>query len=326
MAQYPKGLLNSPSLTDLQLSGSNLNLTGITFGPHASSKLKHLNLDRNSLRGSLPKGLSVLTRLETLSLANNELTGPIPRWLGALKGLKSVDISGNQLSGSLPGSVFRASLALNVVNNELSGNIPASGLALVLQLLKTAVKQRSPGSGQLSLGGNYLTGPCFSSSIASVKCPKSGATPCSRVGSNVLNALAGNCLQNCKKAAFGPPLRSAAVPSAPDSAAPTSPTGPATAMAPRDLKGPRRTPTCTCRKGFVAPASKPRPLLEHPSERKAPLDSLLKREIGGLCDEFLYHNSIPWYCIPHYCTVLDRTGITLVDLMYVHWFPHMFRI
>jgi len=225
-----KGLLNSPSLTDLQLGGNTFNLTGISFGPHASSKLKHLNLDQipgfeaSIATVSVPKGLSVLKTLETLSIArnhlpgpvpqflwtmpslsvldfsynslsglepstlkvkavklksldlsynklqgsipqgwsalksltglylhSNQLTGPIPGWVGALKGLKTVSLRFNQLSGILPGSVFRASLKLNVADNQLSGNIPASGLALVVQLLKTAVKQRSPGSWRLEL-------------------------------------------------------------------------------------------------------------------------------------------------------------------------------
>ena len=90
------------------------------------SNLESLHLNRNQLMGSIPAELGSLNNLEDLNLYSNELTGPIPVELVNLSNLESLFLSENQLTGSIP--VELGSLSnlerLGLDSNELTGPIP----------------------------------------------------------------------------------------------------------------------------------------------------------------------------------------------------------
>ena len=92
----------------------------------ASGRVTRLELDDNSLTGSIPSALGSLVNLDRLDLSSNELSGPIPSVLGNLANLVVLRLSRNELSGSVPGWLgnMRSLLVLYLLGNELTGGIP----------------------------------------------------------------------------------------------------------------------------------------------------------------------------------------------------------
>jgi len=253
------------------LSLRNNHLTGsIPQGLGAIKGLAFLSLRKNQLTGSIPAGLGALKGLVTLTLSNNQLTGSIPEGLGNIKGLESLSLDSNQLTGSLPGSIFRATLNLNVAKNRLSGNLPAQALSLFARRLLDITKKYYSIRTGLDVSGNYLTGPCYSSSLpwvrnGSFECwvdPVRGNMVCIGGFEFERAHLKGNCLQGCNIPGLDP-----GDPNSRGSTAQQQPVLPVLRgrQAQRALQrsrvlqpqGPKKTPTCTCKKGFVAPASMP---------------------------------------------------------------------
>ncbi|XLS76605.1 hypothetical protein HN51_033470 [Arachis hypogaea] len=78
-----------------------------------------MDLSKNNLVGSIPKGITSLDGLHGLNLSNNHL-------IGNMKSLESFDVSSNQLSGTIPSSMSAlTSLShLNLSHNNFSGPIP----------------------------------------------------------------------------------------------------------------------------------------------------------------------------------------------------------
>ena len=138
----------------------------------SNNRVTRLELDRNSVKGSLPASLSRLSALEVLSLPRNDLTGPIPPELGNMSTLRVLGLhenaltgpipaelgnlsdlgllilSGNALTGSIPPELGKLSalVSLNLQHNALSGAIPVELRGL------TALES-------LRLHRNVLTGP-----------------------------------------------------------------------------------------------------------------------------------------------------------------------
>ena len=83
------------------------------------TRVTKLELDDESLTGTIPAGLGSLFELTHLDLSDNSLTGDIPAELGWLHNLQEVRLSGNSLTGCIP-------LALrSVATNDLSSlNLP----------------------------------------------------------------------------------------------------------------------------------------------------------------------------------------------------------
>ena len=75
--------------------------TGVTNGG-TPTRVTGLDLDDESLTGTIPSELGTLYELTTLDLSDNSLTGSIPRELGWLYNLAQVRLSGNSLTGCLP--------------------------------------------------------------------------------------------------------------------------------------------------------------------------------------------------------------------------------
>ncbi len=104
-----------------------------------------LNLNANSLAGTLPAGLADLPSLQYLRLRGNQLVGSTTV-LGNLTQLRYVDLGGNQFVGNLPAlSSLPALQVFAAPGNLLAGRIPALTGLTNLQVLW--------------LSGNELTGP-----------------------------------------------------------------------------------------------------------------------------------------------------------------------
>ncbi len=93
-----------------------------------AGRVVFLNLDRNSLSGSIPAALGDLTNLEILYLQYNSLSGSIPAALGDLTNLEYLNLRSNSLSGSIPAALgdLTSLEYLNLMRNSLSGSIPAA--------------------------------------------------------------------------------------------------------------------------------------------------------------------------------------------------------
>ena len=92
-----------------------------------NGSLHGLNLQSNSLTGTIPASLGNLTDLTSLWLNNNTLSGSIPSELGNLKNLTTLYLINSTLSGSIPielGNLTNLT-TLQLTNNYLGGNIPA---------------------------------------------------------------------------------------------------------------------------------------------------------------------------------------------------------
>jgi len=113
--------------------------------------ITEVNLNDNSLIGTIPESIGNLKSLTRLSLGKhlttNQLSGSIPISISELGGLEYLLLSGNQLSGEIPNEIFNILTLKNITisNNQLTGIIPDNiGNALNLT--------------HLSVGGNQLSG------------------------------------------------------------------------------------------------------------------------------------------------------------------------
>ncbi|GJP59352.1 hypothetical protein CLOP_g10905 [Closterium sp. NIES-67] len=129
----PKSLSNLQKLESLAIrtdfnGGRNSGLSGAlpnSIGNFARS-LTSLMLLGTRLTGSIPRGLSRLSRLVYLNLDGNRLTGEIPRELSGLRNLVSLEMGGNRLTGSIPPTLaeIKRLTTLHLENNRLSGALP----------------------------------------------------------------------------------------------------------------------------------------------------------------------------------------------------------
>uniref|UniRef100_A0A7S2NR12 Leucine-rich repeat-containing N-terminal plant-type domain-containing protein n=1 Tax=Leptocylindrus danicus TaxID=163516 RepID=A0A7S2NR12_9STRA len=118
--------------------------------PTSIGTLVYLNtiyLDDNLIGGTLPSEIGQLTSLETLHISSNALIGSIPSEIGELTGLESLRLDDNALTGTIPTEVGRLSLLGYVIlnNNSLSGTIPLAEFGSLSSLYS------------LYLGSNELT-------------------------------------------------------------------------------------------------------------------------------------------------------------------------
>lgn len=106
-----------------------------------------MDLSDNSLVGSIPVGITTLSKLQALNLSRNSLTGSIPAKIGNMNLLESLDLSKNKLSGEIPHSISELTFLsnLNLSYNNLTGRIPSS--------------TQLQGFDESSFVGNELCGP-----------------------------------------------------------------------------------------------------------------------------------------------------------------------
>lgn len=118
-------------------------------------RVTRLHLIDRGLTGTLPPGLSELTRLDHISLNENELTGGIPAEWASLPRLRGLSLTRNSLTGSIPAELGSAPrlAALYLRHNQLTGSIPEElGHSSTLYLLSVE-RNKLTGSLPASLGG-----------------------------------------------------------------------------------------------------------------------------------------------------------------------------
>uniref|UniRef100_A0A0R0ECY4 Uncharacterized protein n=1 Tax=Glycine max TaxID=3847 RepID=A0A0R0ECY4_SOYBN len=94
---------------------------------HHKSWMYVIDLSSNSLSGTVPLEIFMLTRLQSMNLSLNQLVRTIPKEIGNLKQLESIDHSSNNLWGEIPQSMPGLSFlsALNLSFNNFMGKIPS---------------------------------------------------------------------------------------------------------------------------------------------------------------------------------------------------------
>lgn len=117
------------------------------FPNQLPASLQNINIRNNTIYGSLPSSLSVLTNLVSLDMSWNHVTGSIPDVFQGLMTLTFLDFSYNSFSGQIPASLGALpNLAtLNLQNNQFSNELP--GFLADLPALK-----------ELNVSNNQFTG------------------------------------------------------------------------------------------------------------------------------------------------------------------------
>ncbi|KZV33078.1 leucine-rich repeat receptor-like tyrosine-protein kinase-like [Dorcoceras hygrometricum] len=146
----PSDILSGPNLESLDLSHNELeglipgNLSRKLFRLRLGSnflkgiipvgslgnlvELTYLELDNNSLVGTIPSELATCRNLSLLNLAQNQLTGPLPPALGNLTNLRALYLQFNYFVGEIPAQITQLHKLqrLNLSRNSLNGVIPSS--------------------------------------------------------------------------------------------------------------------------------------------------------------------------------------------------------
>ena len=125
----------------MSINGFSNWLTGDTECSWGSGRVTCNSLDEvvsivayeDSLSGSIPVSIGLLTNIEFFRLSNNQFTGKIPSEVGSLTALTYLSLFGNALTGTIPSEVggLTALTLLKLASNALTGSIPTDvgGLA-----------------------------------------------------------------------------------------------------------------------------------------------------------------------------------------------------
>ncbi|ESW12370.1 hypothetical protein PHAVU_008G106500 [Phaseolus vulgaris] len=122
--------LNFSSLPNILTLDMSLNSLSGSIPPQIGvlSKLTHLDLSLNHLTGPIPSEITHLVNLHFLHLVNNVFNGSIPEEIGALRNLREIKIELANLTGTIPNSIGKLSFLsiLSLWNCKLTGSIPKS--------------------------------------------------------------------------------------------------------------------------------------------------------------------------------------------------------
>ncbi|XP_043716864.1 leucine-rich repeat receptor-like protein kinase TDR [Telopea speciosissima] len=148
----PSNIWSAPNLQIF--SASSCKLKGKIPDFIGCRSLYKLQMEGNSLNGSIPWDIGHCEKLIYLSLQHNSLTGIIPWELSTLPSITDVDISHNFLTGTIPSNFGNCTTleSFNVSNNQLTGPIPSSGTLF----------HPSSFSGNEGLCGGIIEKPCAS--------------------------------------------------------------------------------------------------------------------------------------------------------------------
>jgi Leucine-rich repeat (LRR) protein len=97
----PSWLANLTELRELSLKNTRRTGPFLMDALVNLRQLVFLDLDNNSLEGSIPSFLSQLTKLEFLLLNRNRLSGAVPTELESLTSLRAVFLEGNSFTGDM---------------------------------------------------------------------------------------------------------------------------------------------------------------------------------------------------------------------------------
>lgn len=145
----PSDILSGPNLESIDLSYNELegsipgnisiNLVRLRLGSNFLKglipvgslgnlvELTYLELDNNSLDGTIPNELAMCRKLQLLNLAQNQLTGSLPPALGNLTDLRALYLQFNYFVGEIPSQLTQLNKLqwLNLSRNSLNGVIPS---------------------------------------------------------------------------------------------------------------------------------------------------------------------------------------------------------
>ncbi|KAH3760891.1 LRR-GTPase of the ROCO family [Pelomyxa schiedti] len=109
-------------------SSLNNRLSGTIPASLMLSTILYINLENNTLTGSIPAAVSNLSAVELISFMWNNLDGTVPSELGNLPYLEHIWLAENNLAGTVPSSLFSLTrlLSLDLGGNLLTGTIPPS--------------------------------------------------------------------------------------------------------------------------------------------------------------------------------------------------------
>ncbi|KAI3889875.1 hypothetical protein MKX03_017798 [Papaver bracteatum] len=156
--ELPDNIWKASSLQIFSASFSNL--IGKIPDFIGCKSLYKLDLEGNSLNGSIPWNIGDCKKLLALNLKQNSLSGIIPWELSKIPSITDVDLSHNSLTGSIPLDFEHSSTLefFNVSYNNLTGSIPSSG---------TTFPNLHPSSfsNNQNLCGKILNKPCLSDNL-----------------------------------------------------------------------------------------------------------------------------------------------------------------
>ncbi|KAH0705087.1 hypothetical protein KY290_009782 [Solanum tuberosum] len=122
IGEFPRGIRNCTSLTDLHLSGNNLYGTIPSDISMIVKYVTRLDLSNNTFSGNIPPDLANCAFINFLMLGNNNLEGEIPSRIGSLPRLMTFSVANNHLTGPVPSFVSEQITAKSFANNpELCG-------------------------------------------------------------------------------------------------------------------------------------------------------------------------------------------------------------
>lgn len=128
VGSIPENLALLTDLTEINMSGQELQDSTIPSSLYSLSSLEQLNMAASTLKGTISSGLTKLTKLRVLELPRNNINGPIPPFLGDMTTLEVLRLDHNQISLSIPPSIMMLPHlhTLNLHENNLTGVIPPS--------------------------------------------------------------------------------------------------------------------------------------------------------------------------------------------------------
>lgn len=128
----------------------------------------------DTISGTVPRQVGLLSKLETFSVQNNDLTGTLHTQYGLLTNLRTLDLQYLHLSGTIPSTLGLLSslTSLYLQWNDITSTIPMEVCSLRKQELDNFVvscpTQRGRGVGNYSRSMLDLIsndGNCFSSCV-----------------------------------------------------------------------------------------------------------------------------------------------------------------
>ncbi|XP_061353536.1 leucine-rich repeat receptor-like protein kinase TDR isoform X1 [Gastrolobium bilobum] len=147
--------------TNLQIfSAFSSNITGQIPDFIGCQTIYKIELQGNSINGTIPWDIGHCQKLILLNLSRNSLTGIIPWEISALPSITDVDLSHNSLTGTIPSNFNNCTTLenFNVSFNSLTGPIPSYGIFSNLH--------PSSYSGNQGLCGGILAKPCAADALS----------------------------------------------------------------------------------------------------------------------------------------------------------------